>query len=125
MSGGHGPRDLASLQKQAELKGCTFYEGAPDLLLLDLDEPSALTNFQNLLPLLAEHLPVEEVERWRSSGGIGTHVVLRLTGADLSISERACHQACLGSDPKRELLAILHASDGTDLFPGLFKPKKA
>jgi hypothetical protein len=115
-------RTLESLQKQAEFLKCTFYSGAPNLLLLDLDDPNAFLQFHQMLKLLQEHIDVTKIDEWTSRSGSGLHVVLRID-AELSIAERAGLQACLGSDPRRELLAIVHDWSKQDENPGLFKPK--
>lgn len=89
-------------------------------LLLDLDDTSDRTFFENQFHLLNDGV-VED--RWLSKSGKGEHVVIRLD-SPRGIRDRIILQACLGSDRKREMIALLKYVDG-GISNGimLFKPK--
>jgi hypothetical protein len=114
---------LEQLQELATERNCELYTGADVVLLLDLDTPAQVLQYETMLPLVAEKFGAAEHLRWKSRGG-GTHIVL-LLGRSLAPPERIALQAALGSDPRREILAIFefHVS-GSDTI-SLFRPKEA
>ena len=94
---------LEQLKEIAATLGCELYVGADDELLLDLDagqEPVA-----EILSIVREKFGIKSEQRWISRSGTGIHVVIKMDGP-LPPAERIALQAALGSDPKRESIAI-------------------
>lgn len=91
-------------------------------LLIDHDvgEPE---EFEQLLALacVAMNMAVVERQEWKSKGG-NDHVRLRVNRS-LTIEQRIALQACLGSDPKREVLSMARAQNGVARPSRLFRPR--
>jgi hypothetical protein len=107
----------------ARAKGFEVICAAPDRLLIDIDDTESKKHFQRSLGLLRGHFGLVEMERWRSKSGDGWHIVLRCNPCDFTT--RIALQACLGSDRKREALALMMAKDGEPDPSYLFKPPNA
>src|SRR5229473_6761176 len=92
---------------EALQQGYTIVYDDDYTLLLDLDEPQAITTFEFNLSILQQHLEVVIHDRWESKSSTKfyprEHVVLKV-GRPMTPTERHLLQAALGSDPKRELL---------------------
>jgi hypothetical protein len=117
------PNTLDQLREIAATFDCELYVGAPDLLLLDLDNGDAEKQFLRTLPVVAEKFgPLDTVDGWKSRGA-GRHLVLRLPQA-MTVVERLLLQDVLGSDPVRTALALheFRTLDSDTIF--LFKPKQ-
>lgn len=95
---------LAALQKDGDTR--VVIEPDPDELFLDFDggEEGAFEECVRLLRANNESVEIVRDTPSRTPGH--RHVVLRLH-RELSVMERIALQACLGSDSRRELLAIL------------------
>ena len=97
-------------------------------LQLDLDSEEAVQVFKNQLPVLEQFIKTKHwgISPSRSPGKY--HVTLELQVPVQSNMERILLQACLGSDPKRELLSyqrVLKRDQHPTLFiEGGTKPKK-
>ena len=89
-------------------------------LLLDLDDKSAEAEYERMLPIVQQHLPLVETGRWNSKSG-GLHVKLNI-GEALPAADRLLLQACLGSDGTREFLSLLRVHQGYQNPSLLFKP---
>lgn len=111
-----------SLARLAETKGDTrvIVEPQPNELFVDLDVQADLRVLEHLLKVL-EHNGVEAViTRNTPSRTAGhAHVVVRVDRV-LTPLERIALQACLGSDRKRELLALLRVWAGVSYAPTVF-----
>ncbi len=99
------PPNWESVQQLARLEGFTVINTAPDRLLLDLDDETAEKQFTTILPIIQSAYGLNVLDMWRSKSGIGKHVVLACV--PLSFRDRIGLQAVLGSDRKREALALL------------------
>lgn len=96
-------------------------QSRPGLLLLDLDNPEALAHYETHLPLVARDFDLLEVSRYTSQSGKGTHIVLSCAPIkDMNL--RIALQAVLGSDRKREALALRMAKQGIENPSWLFRP---
>jgi len=124
---GYKVNSLEDLKAIAEAVGCTLYKGADDELLCDFDE----INFGDFVDLsgvgarsiIGERFQLQLHDGWRSRNG-KTHVVYKMDRV-LPPLARIALQAALGSDPRREALAVYEfLSAGTDTI-SLFKPKEA
>ncbi len=115
------PEALQGAVADAKASGFDVIVSTPSTLLLDLDSPEALAQYNRVLPVVKEHFGPLTEEVWRSKSG-NTHVRLTLTFS-LDAPWRAALSAALGSDGKREALNLV-----TQLIYGvypavLFKPK--
>lgn len=92
-------------------------------LLLDLDGPDALVRYLDAIETVDAWLGAKEVGRWASKSGQPDHlhVILRLD-VPLDVPTRLLLQACLGSDPQRELLSFVRFRNGVPEPTRLFKP---
>ena len=99
----------------AAAKGCFVRIPGPRELFIDIDSEEANANFERLLKACPGDL-VERVDRTPSPSGRPGHYHIVVTiGRDLkSDSERVLLQACLGSDPMRELLSWRRIENGSD-----------
>jgi len=91
-------------------------------LLLDLDTASDERHFERYVTSIhALGIKVISREEWTSKGG-GMHVLLRM---ETPIRERIAIQALLGSDRKREFLAMAGVITREAEYPVmLFKPRR-
>lgn len=101
--------------------GFTVYRSEPHLLLLDLDDHAALERFHKLFPWFQEKFPAAFIEDFWTSKSGNFHYIVSL-GTSLPIEERLILQAALGSDPKREILAVFRLHEGIDEPSLLFRP---
>jgi len=109
--------DLTAIADQLQ---CTLYKGKANELLLDLDDEGTMVNM-DVRNIVHEKFKILEEVSWTSRRG-GRHIVLTL-GTELPPPVRIGLQAALGSDPKREMLALWEwQMAGTDTI-SLFKPK--
>jgi|SRR5580692_8343496 hypothetical protein len=104
----------------AEKSGFEVVRSAEDRLLVDIDDTESLRHFKSAFAILKGHFVLKEVTRWRSKSGEGWHIVLSCKPCDFIM--RVALQACLGSDRKREALALMMAADGEKDPSFLFKP---
>lgn len=123
----YGVKTLAQLKETASSFGCELVSATDQELLLDLDfidvedDPDAIRHafkaWRNAprqvatLSLIGEKFGLEREVYWRSRGG-HLHVLVRL-GMSMTISELIALQAALGSDPKREILAVFERQVNT------------
>ena len=111
--------DSIEAAKQA---GFQIVESSDSQLLLDLDTADDLLRYNSVFSHLRNVFALREVDRWKSKSGKGLHVVVACN--PLPFPERAALQACLGSDPIREGLAIAMHRDGKKDPSVLFMPKR-
>ncbi len=107
----------------AALAGFKVHWPTPTQLFLDLDTKKAQAYFwDTALTLLGELYPKTRVLKyWISKSGVGQHVIVTL-GRSVPVKERITLQAVCGSDPKRELLALVRVAEGVDKPIVLFQP---
>lgn len=113
--------ELDAAKLQAQLDGLDVVVATDDCLLLDIDTPAMMAQYEAILPILMEHHVATEAERWKSKSG-NTHIRVALSGKhDWAV--RYALEAVLGSDPKRGVLAVLQMLNGCDEASMLFRPK--
>lgn len=98
-------RPIDEVIREKENEGYIVYQGNEFQLLLDLDTGDAIAQYQDRLPLARRLFNVTVREEWLSKSG-GLHVLLECPEA-LSPEARLLIQACLGSDPVREMLGLM------------------
>jgi hypothetical protein len=110
--------------EQAKVDGFEVLVAQQDELFFDLDTEDAMTTFDARLDKLIAVFTPNNIRRWRSKSGQGWHVTLTIKG--LSLAEKVAIQACMGSDPLKELLTIAREKFGSDDVKGntirLFRP---
>jgi len=123
--------DWRSAEADAKAEGFEVIVGDDHTLLFDFDLPDkklglkmadAPHQFYKGLDLLSAIFggTVEEVDRWNSKSG-GLHLVMKMK-VPLPFHDRLLIQACLGSDPVRELLSWIGKQITGDSVSMLFKP---
>jgi hypothetical protein len=108
-------------QKVADELGLVLIEPPGNVLLLDLDSPEDCDVFADLFPLFQRRFPDAHYMATVSKSGTGRHVYVRCPGHTFGLKERLLYQACLGSDRKRELLAITRVEKNWDHVSVLFE----
>lgn len=95
----------------------------PDILLLDLDCETAHAQYKRNLSLLHKHFGLVEVDTYLSKSMKENHwhVVVKCDPCD--ITTRIALQLALGSDYRREGMALMMVKDGIDNPSFLYKPK--
>lgn len=110
--------------EEAVKNGFEVVYAEPNTLLIDLDDEASIQKFNNNLSILRDMFGSTVVRLWNSKSG-NKHAVVTLLGAQLTDIERVALQTAMGSDCKRELLAIKRIRDGEKIISILFKPKGA
>lgn len=105
----------------AKNRGLTVIEGSSNHLLIDIDSGAAHDQFDRMILFLGDKLSILSIEWWYSKSGKHKHYYITL-GEHLSAVQRIALQAILGSDPKRELLAIIRSTKGVAEPSLLFQP---
>lgn len=95
----------------------------PTSLLIDIDTAAQLKQYEQMMTRFSTEFGLTERERWKSKSG-GTHIVVDCDDC-LDPKDRIALQACLGSDPVREILGIRHIDNGIEEFSFLFRPRSA
>jgi hypothetical protein len=117
--------EFSKSQKLAQSRDLEVIHSTADTLLIDLDTGTQQDQFRVMLGR-AQNIEglkgIFEKERWVSKSGHGVHVVVQLPH-HFSVAERLLLQACLGSDPMRELLGMFLERHGEANPIMLFKPK--
>lgn len=113
--------DIEEVVQAAIEAGYTVYRSTPDILLLDLDSPTAEKIYLDHMPIVQVMYGAMEIERWKSKGGENLHVVVKLN-VELEIVTRLALQTMLGSDPLKELLSLKRVKEGQNEPCLLFKP---
>lgn len=122
MSDGH--RRLAEAAEAAADKGCVIVHPTERELFIDIDSADAAVNFERCLEVLQKTREAVVVRRSPSPSGASgrEHIVVRVAGV-VTDEERILLQACLGSDPLREMLSLMRLRAG-DEAPTIFFEKK-
>lgn len=116
---------IEQLQLVAAEKQCDLVVAGCDQLLIDIDSDADEVFFQGQLKILAEKFLISDIQTWRSRNG-GFHHVITLPGMNFEPDEiyRIALQAALGSDRKRELIALDECTNSSSVST-LFRPKEA
>lgn len=110
---------------RAEKDGFTVHIRSKDELLLDLDDCLLTTFLEKLRSFCYSPAQMPRplfYEWWLSKSGCHFHVKVQLT-EDVTPPEAVAMQAMLGSDPKREMRALLDLRQGNPFYSILFQPK--
>lgn len=113
-------RTIEELQTIAADNNCDLFICAANQLALDLDTVGGITQMTDMLPFVNELFGVTKEERWASQSG-NVHCVIDLKDSVQPLT-RILLQALLGSDPKREIIALAELNDGF-AESTLFRPK--
>ena len=108
------------LERIAASRGCYLRTPLDHELFLDIDSAQALEQFEKLWKVFIAHCrhvghsdPTKEITPSASGEPGHYHIVIRL-GWRVSALERVMLQACLGSDPMRELLSWRRANEDSE-----------
>lgn len=118
MSGGQDPSEVA------EKLGLDVVWPAKNELFIDIDEYKDLSVFLENVAILRAEFNIEEVHVVPSrNGGNGKHVTVRVKDHEFDDRERLMLQAMLGSDRKREILALIGVMRGFEANTCFFKKR--
>jgi hypothetical protein len=93
---------------------CTCKYAEPDELFIDIDTDRQFALFDAQVKLLKKHFWFKSVTTTPSKQGLPhRHIVVKMARA-YDLMTRIALQACLGSDPMRELLSAKRAHEGED-----------
>lgn len=98
-------RSLNEVQQIAKDKGLVAIIPEANELQLDLDNPPYVINGNVLKCLWNKGVEIQDTLKTISPGG-NKHIYVRVS-KDMTAMERIAIQACLGSDPVREVLSVL------------------
>ena len=122
----HFPGDTQPTTKtaidRAEKEGLEVVYPGPKQLQIDVDRPDQFKTFLEHLAILTKYLDVKEMKCTESKTPGHRHITLTC-GRFISVPERICLQALLGSDLKREVLGFIMMKNG-EPKPTLFLEKK-
>lgn len=111
--------------EEAEANGCEVVYGGSNHLLLDYDG-DGLSLWAENKPRLERIAKVVREEWWSSKSHMPGHLHARITlDKELTVPERSALQACLGSDPVREIINLTRWKHGVAEPVRLFRPKDA
>jgi len=117
--------------ESAVSRGFTIVLPESSEILIDLDDEAAelrfIERFTDIRGIL-QNTPLgapQIVATWTSKSGKGRHVVVDMRVVIYDTSERIAWQALLGSDYKREAIALLRRRGGIPTPSRLFKPPGA
>ena len=95
-------------QIEANRRGVRAVYPGPRELFMDIDSNAASLSMAEMLGVLSSNgIKVTITDDHPSKSGLPKRHVTLTMGRDVSPIERIALQACLGSDPKRELLSLL------------------
>lgn len=117
-------RTLAELDIIAAAKGLVYFIPEPDELFLDIDKPFARAEewFANIceeLCGLEAYFKLGD-PLFTCSVNNNTHVYIQMEGP-LTDCMRLILQACLGSDPRKEIISFIRLQEGSSSFISLFE----
>lgn len=113
----HSTRE--SIEAAAAEKNLTCIFPNANEAQIDLDGDAQLN--ERVLEVLRSNRPFPRIDRMQTTSKSGNrHVHLRFD-RPLKTLERIVIQACLGSDPVREILSLLRHNEGSDYCTALFE----
>jgi hypothetical protein len=100
--------ETKKIQCDAAIEAGLSIVGADDrTLLLDIDSEEALRQYVKVRAVLEDFVEIEYITKLPSKSGLPhMHIVVHLS-EPIPIYARIAIQACLGSDPMRELLSTI------------------
>ena len=122
------PKSYAELRSEAahaeaEKLGLVVIVPKSNQLFIDIDTESQMSHFDRCFPIFLKRHACRKVTRPSPSGGrFHFHIVVTLLEEDVDARTRVLYQACLGSDPVREVLSLQRIELG-DTTPTLFFEK--
>lgn len=106
-------RPIEPAPDKAARLGLDLVRPADDELFIDLDSSEMVAEFLEKLRFFRDLYEVTSVQWTRSKGG-NWHAYVRVRDVIFDRTERVALQAALGSDPAREMIAIMHLNVGYD-----------
>lgn len=104
-----------AVERAAKRRKCRVRYAEPHQLFIDIDSDEALRKHEALFATFAAHEQCIRCVKNSPSGRSGRyHVIVTLTRPVRDEAERVTLQALLGSDSKRELLALLRLRAGCE-----------
>lgn len=130
---GKNPTDMKEARedyiRRMEKNGFTILYPNDDELFIDIDNPQQMGMFTDQLNRansnlvkLGLSLSIDRDDISPSGNPHRRHIVVKTVGFTVSSEERIAWQACLGSDPVREILSLVRTLWGDD-NPTLFAEK--
>lgn len=117
-------RTYEQCQKWAETLKCGLLIANDKQLFVDLDTEEQYTQFKFQIKLLKKHFWFSGWTEAPSMSGLPhRHIVVTMHDA-YPVMTRIALQACLGSDPTRELLSVRRAHNNEDNVVIFFEKKK-
>ena len=113
--------DHEALEQLAASHNCELIVAGQDQLVIDLDTPESIEQFNTMIPFVSANYMCERIEEWKSKSGKGEHRLITLELL-LPRATKVALQTILGSDPKLELLNLKDIETGNSLPFCLFKP---
>ena len=96
----------------------------PNELQIDIDNKTSMETFNRALPVIESRFGDVKIEKQHSkSGGEKYHITVSMEKNIMSDTERVILQACLGSDPVREILSYYRILDGETPVSMFFEKK--
>jgi hypothetical protein len=116
-------RTTEQMQEWAERLHCKWIEAADNQLFIDIDTDLQFSVFETQVKLLKKHFYFKSVTVSPSKQGLPhRHIVIEMAHM-YPLLTRIALQACLGSDPARELISIKRAIDGESNVVIFFEKK--
>jgi hypothetical protein len=116
-------RTHAQCKEWAEKFNCDLLVAGDKQLFVDLDTDAAWALFNYQLKRLDKHFPFRSWTVSASKQGLPhRHVTIDLVD-DYSLMTRIALQACLGSDPTRELISVKRALNDEENVVVFFEPR--
>lgn len=110
---------VADYIERKKAEGCTVETPKPNELFIDIDTSEQLTRFGMAMDRMRQDFPGISFESKTSKSGF-PHIHFKVKMPwDMDHVERIAWQAVFGSDPIRELLALLRVRRGEEI-PTLF-----
>lgn len=122
-SGDGEMRSNEQCREWANQCNCDVIEAQSNQLFLDLDTEESYIIFQEHCRFLKKHFYPFTLHIGPSKSGLPHRHVTVTFKQDLDIMTRIALQACLGSDPMRELISVRRAIDKEDNIVIFFEPK--
>lgn len=113
-------RSIEESRKIAEKGGLEVVQSDPFHLLLDIDSPEGLAQYERALDRFDSYFSVKSETRWNSYHG-NLHIVIELT-EPMPVLQRTVLQSFLGSDSAREFWTLLRVRANEEEPSLLFKP---
>src|SRR5688572_11090138 len=120
---GYNPQNthIEARKNEANEFNCDLIIANNDTLLLDLDTPESVNQFEAMYAIFQKQFGLSLLATWRSKSG-NTHMMLSINPPRY-IFPRLIIQAILGDDPKHVAVTLLQYEKDSSAEVVLFKPK--